>query len=41
MSAERNTGSEGPKQPPWGLIGGAIVVLVVVYAAFVLFFRVL
>jgi|GEM_PF-1898486 len=40
MSAPK-PGTPGPKQPPWGLIGAAIVCLAVIYAGFVFFYRVM
>lgn len=40
MSA-RKPGTEGPKRPRLGMIGAVIVLLAVVYAAFVFFYRVI
>jgi len=39
--SERKPGTDGPKQPPWGLIGAAVVVAAVAYAGFVIFARVM
>lgn len=39
--SERKPGTPRPKQLPWGLIGAAIVVVAVIYAGFVFFYRVM
>jgi len=39
--SERKPGTDGPKQPPWGLIGAAIVLVAVIYVGFVFFSRVM
>lgn len=39
--SEPKPGTQRPKQPFWGLIGAAIAILAVIYAAFVFFSRVM